>query len=127
LVGLALKLPGQYTGWLVGAIIGFLFIFISVGTVIEVQDRLAGTWLSPYAELFAVDIIGVLEGYMTNLTSAEQREAWATLVDVLLALQDPKAPRAYIKFRTDVAEGLRKRKVDPKKLLGRTQGPIVEP
>jgi len=126
LVVLALKLPDRYTGWLVGAIIGFILIFIGVATYIEIQTLRAGTWLLPYAALFAVDLIGVLDGYLDNLPPAEQREAWASLADVLLEFDDPEAPRAYRKFRSDVAEHLKIRKVNTKKLLIGTQGPINE-
>lgn len=125
LVVLALKLPDRYTGWLVGAIVGFILIFIGVATYIEVQTLRAGTWLLPYAALFAVDLIGVLDGYLDNLPPAEQREAWASLADVLL-VDDSEAPRAYRKFRSDVAEHLKIRKVNSKKLLIGTQGPINE-
>lgn len=124
LVALVVKLPAQFTGWLIAAIVGFLLIFICYGVYIEIQDRKIGTWLSPYASLFAVDLIDGLAGYLTNLTPTEQREAWASLVDVLLKFDDQRAPRAYVKFRVEVAEDLKRRKVDEKKLLGRTQGPI---
>lgn len=123
---LAATLPVQYKGLLVGAIIGFLLIFICVATALEIQNLRAGTWLVPYAALFSVDLITVLDGYLENLTPAERREAWASLADVLEEFDDPGAPRAYKKFRSDVAEDIKKRKLGTKKLLGRTQGPIIE-
>jgi len=122
LAGLAWKFT-DLRSRLAWAIIAFILIFIGVGVIMEVVAQRAGTWLPPYAALFAEDLLSVLDGYLVNLSTTEQREAWASLADVLLEFEDPGAPRAYIEFRLHVAERLKK-KLGLKKPAAKTQGPI---
>jgi hypothetical protein len=118
--GLAWRLP-DYRGVLVWAIIGFLLIFISIAIFIEVRNQQASVWLQPYAALFAEDLVLVLDGY--SLTPSEKREMWASLADIMLNVDDPGAPRAYLQFREDVAKHLKK-KLNLQKAVVKTQGPI---
>ena len=123
LVALAFGLK-EYRGLLIGSIIGFLILFVASAIFLEIRNQQAGTWLPPYAALFAQDLHDVLDGYLADLHRTIQNEAWASLADVLEEFDDASAPAAYREFRTRVATSLKK-KAALKKAVVRTQGPIL--